>query len=221
MITNAGGLGILCADACEAAGLELPELAEETRAALSARVPGEASLANPVDMLGSATPETYAAVVGPVLADPNVDALIVLFVPPVVAGADDVAAAIRRAVEQAAVAKPVIAVVVSAEGVPAVLLEEGSPVVALPYPESAARVLSLAAARAEWLARPEGAFPEPDGLDLDAARAIVAGQGDGGSIPMRVAPSFRRTASRSSARGSPGRWTRPSRRPPSSGTRLS
>ena len=183
VITNAGGLGILCADACEAAGLELPELTEATRMAVVDRVPGEASLANPVDLLGSATPEVYEAVVGPVLSDPNVDALIVLFVPPVVAGAYDVAAAVRRAVERTAVDKPVVAVVVSAEGVPEVLLEAESPVVPLPYPESAARALSLAAARAEWLARPEGVVPEPDGIDLDAARAVVAAalvrEGDG------------------------------------------
>src|SRR6185503_2864852 len=42
VITNAGGLGILCADACEAAGLELPALAGETRAALAGLVPREA-----------------------------------------------------------------------------------------------------------------------------------------------------------------------------------
>ena len=55
VLTNAGGLGILCADACEAAGLELPQLAEETTRAIAPLLPAEASLANPVDMLGSAT----------------------------------------------------------------------------------------------------------------------------------------------------------------------
>ena len=55
VLTNAGGLGILCADACDAAGLELPELSEDTRASLAALLSTEASLANPVDMLGGAT----------------------------------------------------------------------------------------------------------------------------------------------------------------------
>src|SRR5207237_7051419 len=55
VVTNAGGLGILCADACEAAGLSLPELSPETRTALAAVLPREASLANPVDLIGSAT----------------------------------------------------------------------------------------------------------------------------------------------------------------------
>src|SRR5206468_4531328 len=61
VVTNAGGLGILCADACEAAGLELPELPPETRAALGEALPTEASVANPVDLLGSATAVTYEA----------------------------------------------------------------------------------------------------------------------------------------------------------------
>ncbi len=55
VLTNAGGLGILCADACEAAGLELPSLGDETVAALREILPAEASIANPIDMLGSAT----------------------------------------------------------------------------------------------------------------------------------------------------------------------
>jgi len=84
VLTNAGGLGILCADACEAAGLVLPPLADATRDALAAVTPVEASLANPVDLLGSATSATYEAVLPALLDDPNVDAVIALFVPPVV-----------------------------------------------------------------------------------------------------------------------------------------
>ena len=172
IITNAGGLGILCADACESAGLELPELTSETRLALATAVPGEASLGNPVDLLGSATAATYEAVVPHVLADPNVDALIVIFVPPVVAGADEVAAAIRRAVEPSERKKPVVAVVISAEGTPGVLSEPGSPVVALPYPESAARALAFACERSDWLERAPGTTPELD-VDSAAARGVV------------------------------------------------
>ena len=62
ILTNAGGLGILCADACETAGLELSELTPETNATLAELLPAEASLANPVDMLGSATAASYEAV---------------------------------------------------------------------------------------------------------------------------------------------------------------
>ena len=62
VVTNAGGLGILCADACDAAGLELPELGDETQTALAGLLPAEATRSNPVDLLGSATAETYEAV---------------------------------------------------------------------------------------------------------------------------------------------------------------
>jgi acetyl coenzyme A synthetase (ADP forming)-like protein len=174
IITNAGGLGILCADACESAGLELPELTEATRAALAPLVPAEASLANPIDLLGSATARTYEAVIGHVLTDPNLDALVILFVPPVVAGANEVAAAISRSVAGVGHGKPVVAVVVSAEGVPPALRGPGSAVVALPYPESAARALALAAKRADWLRTPAGELPEVAGIDTEAGRAIVA-----------------------------------------------
>ena len=96
VVTNAGGLGILCADACDGAGLELPPLAEETKLALRRVIPEEASVANPVDLLGSATAATYEAVLPALLADPGIDAVIALFVPPVVATAADVADAISR-----------------------------------------------------------------------------------------------------------------------------
>jgi acetate---CoA ligase (ADP-forming) len=177
VLTNAGGLGILCADACEAAGLELPELAQETRDALAEALPGDSSVANPVDMLGSATGATYERAIPPLLADPWLDALIVLFVPPVVAGAPEVAGAIRRAVEAARSDKPVLAAVMSAEGTPLELLE--SDVASFGYPESAARALGLAADRAEWLRRPVGTVPQLDGIDRAAAEAVVEAAGEG------------------------------------------
>ena len=173
VVTNAGGLGILCADACEAAGLSLPELTDGTRAALAALVPAEASLANPVDLLGSATAATYEAAIAPLVADPRIDALIVLFVPPVVARPEDVAAAIQRAVAVARTEKPVLVVVMSADGTPAALLEDSSLVAAFPYPESAARALGLAAERADWLRRPVGKVPDLDGIDAAFARKLV------------------------------------------------
>jgi acetate---CoA ligase (ADP-forming) len=176
VMTNAGGLGILCADACEAAGLSLPELSPQTRAALGKLLPQEGSLANPIDLLGSATDATYEAALPPLLNDPAVDAVIVLFVPPVVVGANEVAAAIRRAVEaHASSDKPVLAVVVSAEGTPTALRDESCPVAVFPYPESAARALGLAVQRAAWLRRPAGTIPDLDRIDRAGARDIVDG----------------------------------------------
>jgi acetyl coenzyme A synthetase (ADP forming)-like protein len=173
VLTNAGGLGILCADACDAAGLELPELTRETQEALAAVLPIEASSANPVDLLGTATGETYAQALPHLLRDPGIDAVIALFVPPVVAGADEVGAAIRETLEREASDKPVLAVVVSADGTPECLREADSPVATFAYPESAARALGFAATRAEWLRRAAGTVPTLDGVDAAAARQLV------------------------------------------------
>jgi acetyl coenzyme A synthetase (ADP forming)-like protein len=172
VLTNAGGLGILCADACETAGLALPPLADETVGALREALPSEASVSNPVDMLGSAVGATYEAVLPLLLRDPGVDAVIVLFVPPVVAGAEEVAEAIARAVEtESAEGKPVLACVISQAGTPDQLLS--APVAAFDYPESAARALGRAADRAEWLRRVQGRVPELEGIDHEAARLVV------------------------------------------------
>src|SRR5918994_1805191 len=143
VLTNAGGLGILAADACDAARLELPALSDETTARLRELLPAEASVANPVDMLGSATAESYAAALPVVLADPNVDALLVLFVPAVSATAVEVADAVDTTARAAEQDKPVLAVVMSSEGVPP-SLRAGSAVAAFAYPESAARALGRA-----------------------------------------------------------------------------
>lgn len=178
VLTNAGGLGILCADACEASGLTLPPLAQSTVDALASLLPAEASLGNPVDMLGSAVASTYEAVLPALLRDPNFDAVIVLFVPPVIAGAEEVAAAIARAVERAgAPDKPVLACVISSSGTPASLLLS-SRVAAFAYPESAARALARAAERAEWLRRPQGGLPQLEGIDSAVARDVAVAAGE-------------------------------------------
>ena len=172
VLTNAGGLGILCADACEGAGLTLPPLAEATVEELRILLPAEASVSNPVDMLGSAVASSYEQALPPLLRDPGIDAVIALFVPPVVASAEEVAAAIAKAAEQAAAeGKPLLACVISSEGTPERLLS--APVSAFAFPESAARALGRAADRAEWLRRPQGRIPEVDRIDGTVPRHIV------------------------------------------------
>jgi acetate---CoA ligase (ADP-forming) len=173
VLTNAGGLGILCADACEAAGLEVGELSDETREALAALLSPEASVANPVDMLGGATAATYAEALPLMLADPQVGATIALFVPTVTATAEEVAGAVAHASREAGADKPVLAVVMTASGIPAALRQPGGRVAAFAYPESAARALGRAAARAEWLRRPHGTVPVLEGIDSAGAERVV------------------------------------------------
>jgi acetate---CoA ligase (ADP-forming) len=177
LVTNAGGLGILAADACEAAGLELPQPGEATREALAEVMPSEGSSANPIDLLGGATAASFAAALPPVLADPAFDATIVLFVPTVGTNEDEVGAAISRAAA-AAVEKPVLCVFVSANGGPP-SLRSAANVPAFDYPEAAARALGRAAERGEWLRQPAGTVPELD-CDRDEAKAVVRDAVGGG-----------------------------------------
>jgi acetate---CoA ligase (ADP-forming) len=166
VVTNAGGLGILCADACETAGLVLPELTEETQAELRDVLPSEASVGNPVDLLGSATAASYGAALPIMLADPGIDALIALFVPPVAVDEDAVGAAITRGAG-AANGKPVLCSFLSHRGAPSTLR-----VPSFSYPEAAARALGRAAERAAWLRRPAGSVPALH-VDRAAAAAVV------------------------------------------------
>ena len=174
VLTNAGGLGILCADACAAAGLELPRLGAATRRALERLLAPEASLDNPVDMLGSATAAAYEQALPFVLGDDRIDAVVVLFVPAAQVEAEAVAAAVVRCADVDASGKPILASIVTADGVPGPFRRTGSRVAAFPYPESAARALGRAVERAEWLRRPAGSVPELPGVRRDAATAIVA-----------------------------------------------
>src|SRR5207244_5877142 len=81
IVTNAGGPGILCTDACEAGGLNVPELSEKVRAELRKFLPAAASVSNPIDMIASARAESYRKTIEAVLPAPDVDAMIVLYIP--------------------------------------------------------------------------------------------------------------------------------------------
>jgi len=165
IVTNAGGPGILLADACEAHGLCVPELGEDAGAALRAFLPEQASVRNPVDMIASATAADYERAIAVAGRDPAVDAVVALYVPPLVTGADAIATAIAAGAAAVPPHKPVLTVFLSSRGVPAALAS--GPRGRLPsfsFPENAARALAAAARYARWRDRPQGrrlALPPP------------------------------------------------------------
>ena len=93
ILTNAGGPGILAADACEANGLTLPRLGDETVRTLRSFLPAQASVSNPVDMIASATPAQYERALTTLLADDSVDSVLVIFIPPLVTDTSEAARA--------------------------------------------------------------------------------------------------------------------------------
>jgi acetate---CoA ligase (ADP-forming) len=165
ILSNAGGLAILCADACAELGFELAPLDEHTRRHLAALLPEEATVVNPVDMIASATAETFAAVVPLLLADADVDALVVLAAPTALAMPEDVVRAIGDACDREGATKPVLAVTPGANA-------HGGPVPCYRYPETAAGALARAVEQSEWLRRPQGRVREPS-VDREAAQAVV------------------------------------------------
>jgi acetyl coenzyme A synthetase (ADP forming)-like protein len=174
VVTNAGGPGILFADACEAHGLELPTLGAETLAALRVFLPAQAGLANPIDMIASATPDQYARTLAAVGNDPAVDAVVAMYVPPMVSRPEEIAAAIARGAGDVPMHKPVLCVFLSSKGAPA-LLSQG-PRGKLPsfsYPENAAMALAAAERWARWRVRPRGRSLTLGRLAETTIRAIV------------------------------------------------
>jgi len=157
VVTNAGGPGILLADACEARGLTLPALAADTAAALRAFLPSQASVANPVDMIASAPPEHYERAIELVGRDPGIDAVVAIYVPPLVTKPEAVAAAIARAAGTLPQTVPIATVFLSSKGTPAVL--SSGPRGAIPsysFPENVALALGAAASYGAWRQRPRG-----------------------------------------------------------------
>jgi len=174
VVTNAGGPGILLADACEARGLQLPELASPTVAALRTLLPPQAGLSNPVDMVASATAEQYARAIELVGTDPHVDALVVIYVPPLVTDPEEIARAIARGAGMVPAQRPILSVFISSKGAPP-LLSEG-PRGRLPsysYPENAAMALAAAEGYGRWRTRPRGTVSKLGRLEESAIRAVV------------------------------------------------
>ena len=184
IITNAGGPAILCADACEARGLEVPVLSESSQNRLRGFLPAGASVGNPVDMIASAPAEHYRKAIEIVGTDENVDSLIVIFTPPLVTRAEDVAKSIAEAVPRIGKNKPVLSVFLMSEAPPSELRSSYS------FPETAAIALARATRYSQWRERREtypGRFAD---LRTDEAAAIVAAalaRGEGWLTPDEVA----------------------------------
>jgi acyl-CoA synthetase (NDP forming) len=174
VITNGGGPWILCADALEAAGLQVPELGPSTRAQLATFLPPGAGLGNPVDMIASATEEDYRRTLSTVMGYPTIDAVIAIFVPPVVTQAGEAAAGIAAGVAESPRKVPVATVFLTAGEAPSVLADATPRIPAYPLPEDAARSLARAWEYAAWRVRPRGQVPVLPDVRREEAAALIA-----------------------------------------------
>jgi acetyl coenzyme A synthetase (ADP forming)-like protein len=176
IVTNAGGPAILCADACEAEGLVVPELTASTKHRLSALHVPNASLKNPVDLIASATSDHYRRAIQVLFQANDIDAVIILYVSITPAETPTIADGILNGIKAARATgsdKPALVcwMVENDRDCSSAFRSEQIPVYALP--ETPARVLSKTAAYANWRARALGTMPALSNFDTSSVRNLV------------------------------------------------
>ena len=189
ILTNAGGPGVLSADAASRQGLALAELSRETFAALDDVLPAVWSRNNPVDVIGDATPERYRDALDILGRAPEVDAVVVIMTVQAMTAPLETAQAIAAAHENPSWSKPLLCSFLGLVGteVGSYLDRHGVPEYNLP--ESAVGALGALVRRASRLEREEPAapatLPHPD-PDLDRARRQVLGAKDAGQTNLSL-----------------------------------
>ena len=152
IITNAGGPGIMAADAVEQAGMKVTSLNAAIADELRGKLPAAASVGNPIDVLGDADPSRYAMAVEAAQADPTVDAVIVILTPQAMTKPAETARAIAARTHGV---KPVLAAFMGGEDI----LPGRDELVArnlpdYPSPERAVAALKAMVDYAAWRLRP-------------------------------------------------------------------
>jgi acyl-CoA synthetase (NDP forming)/RimJ/RimL family protein N-acetyltransferase len=166
IVSNAGGAGVLAADACGDAGLPIAVLDGATQDALRRLLPSGAAVADPVDTTAAVPPEVFRQCLELVASDSGVDAVLALTVPTALADLAPAACCAR-------VAKPLVLCVLNQAEAIRLLPGASGTIPAYAYPRSAARALAHAAGYGAWRARPPGHLTGFDDLRPDDARALI------------------------------------------------
>jgi len=173
IVTNSGGPGILATDCVESAGLKLARFGKDTIEALRASLPAEASIYNPVDVLGDAGADRYRFAIEKVLGDQNVDGLLVLLCPVALTQPEETARAIVET-SRAHPEKPVLAVFMGGQRLTeSVRTLSAAGIPCFDFPESAVLAMSsLARYRQVREAAAPGTLPGPEKPDLKTVKAV-------------------------------------------------
>jgi acetyltransferase len=181
IVTNAGGPGILATDAVENFGLELARFEADTVQQLQAQLPPTANFYNPIDIIGDAKSDRYRVGIKAALADPNVDAVLVLFTPQAQSDVPETAQVIAELAEaQPEPRKPVVASFMGEKSLgPALKILNERRIPNYPFPERAVSALRSMVTYKQWLERPEGEYVsfEVDKQRVQRTFDEVRGQG--------------------------------------------
>jgi acetate---CoA ligase (ADP-forming) len=172
IVTNGGGPGIMCADGCQAAGLDVVELPAELRERLTRLVPEHSAVGNPIDMTAAATAGDYQGTIDALIAADACDAIITLFVPALGTSAVDIAEVIDVAAAKADI--PIASVVMGARMDTVQEPRQFAGAVRFRLPEEAVHALAQAVEHSRWLARPGGSVVEPSGCRPEDADQIIS-----------------------------------------------
>ncbi|HVB39069.1 MAG TPA: acetate--CoA ligase family protein, partial [Vicinamibacterales bacterium] len=190
IVTNSGGPAILATDACVQLGLQIPTLDAPTQDALRAMLAPEASVANPVDMIATATGEKYETCLRAMAADVNIDAIITIFTSLEMIDGLAVAEGIVKGL--AACDKPAVVCfmgkLASREAIER-LKTAGLPVYT--FPEDAALALHALSRYQTWLQRPLGVTPAFDDFDRRAIQQVFERARQDGRLQLTLAEASR------------------------------
>jgi acyl-CoA synthetase (NDP forming) len=193
IIGNAGGAAVLAADACDAAGLTVPEFDMETQSALRAIAGPNAGVSNPVDLGAGATPELFEDALRTALLSSSIDGAVVILAPVATADAEDVA---RVVAGLDAGKRPIVFVHLGVGTAPAALNREEGSIPCYAFPERAVRALGRVAEHSRWKSRPVGRPAHLERIDTGAAHAIarefLATHADGGWLAPDAAVAMLR-----------------------------
>ncbi len=175
IVTNAGGPGILAADALEAQGLELPELSKDLQRKIHEVLPAEASTRNPVDLIASGGPAEFEHATELMLESGEVDSVMVIYVPTSPEGARDVAAALRTCQDAYSGSVPLLSVFMQAADASTFLAgQPGSrSIPTYMFPEAASTALARAVRHGRWRLRDAGREASLDRSAVNEIRSVL------------------------------------------------
>lgn len=174
ILTNAGGAGILAADACESHGLVVPDLSDDTKKRLREILPSIASVRNPVDMTAGIGPDAYSKAMEILGSIDEIDSIIVIFILPGAWDPNEVARNILDGTMKVKNSKTVVSVFMGTKGISEILKGEDLSIPSFPFPEDAAISLSKAVEYGRWKYAPSRKITEESGIDKDSVKAIIS-----------------------------------------------
>jgi acetyl coenzyme A synthetase (ADP forming)-like protein len=174
IVTNGGGPGIIAADSAARNGLLLPQPSQEMIEKLKSVVKRDINFHNPLDTTAGADAEEFRAILRIFADDKDSDAVLSIFIPPVVENMEDFETSIRDVAQYFwKEGKPLLACFLGQRGFKAKLGSSGRFVPSYPFPEEAISALSKAVEYAEMRQKPTGKIPEFSGIKKSKAKDII------------------------------------------------